>query len=85
MEGYRITFLQRQIERKREIDGLAGLIDLWSDAEHPDPKFAELLEFARLYQRWLEAKLAPDVVAKRIAELKLMDDDVYIYDAKRLD
>ncbi|WP_255406212.1 hypothetical protein [Novosphingobium sp. CF614] len=31
------------------------------------------------------AKLAPDAVAKRIAELKLMDDDVYIYDAKRLD
>ena len=85
VEGYRITFLQRQIERKREIDGLAGLIDLWSEAEDPDPKFAELLEFARLYRKWLEAKLAPDAVAKRIADLKLMDDDVYIYDAKRLD
>jgi len=85
VEGYRITFLQRQVERKREIDGLAGLIDLWSEAEDPDPKFAELLEFARLYQKWLEAKLSPDAVAKRIAELKLMDDDVYIYDAKRLD
>src|SRR3546814_7616556 len=33
VEGYRITFLQRQVERKREIDGLAGLIDLWSRAE----------------------------------------------------
>lgn len=85
VEGYRITFLQRQVERKREIDGLAGLIDLWSEAADPDPKFAELLEFARLYQKWLEAKLSPDAVAKRIAELKLMDDDVYIYDAKRLD
>lgn len=85
VEGYRITFVQRQVERKREIDGLAGLIDLWSDAEDPDPKFAELLEFARLYQKWLEAKLSPDAIAKRIAELKLMDDDVYIYDAKRLD
>lgn len=85
MEGYRITFLQRQVERKREIDGLAGLIDLWRQAEDPDPKFAELLEFARLYQQWLEAKLAPDAVTKRIADLKLMDDDVYIYDAKRLD
>ncbi len=85
VEGYRIAFLQRQIERKREIDGLAGLIDLWSDAENPDPKFAELIEFARLYQKWLEAKLSPDAVAKRIADLKLMDDDVYIYDAKRLD
>ncbi len=85
VEGYRITFLQRQIERKREIDGLAGLIDLWSETEEPDPKFAELLEFARLYQKWLEDKLSPDAVAKRIADLKLMDDDVYIYDAKRLD
>ena len=85
VEGYRITFLQRQVERKREIDGLAGLIDLWSEAEDPDQKFAELLEFARLYQKWLEAKLSPESVAKRIAELKLMDEDVYIYDAKRLD
>ena len=85
VEGYRITFLQRQIERKREIDGLSGLIDLWSDAADPDPKFAEMLEFARLYQKWLEAKLSPDAVSNRIAELKLMDDDVYIYDAKRLD
>lgn len=85
MEGYRITFLQRQVERKREIDGLSGLIGFWEQAEDPDPKFAELLEFARLYQKWLEAKLAPGAVAGRIAELKLMDDDVYIYDAKRLD
>lgn len=85
VEGYRITFLQRQVERKHEIDGLAGLIDLWSEAADPDSKFAELLEFARLYQKWLEAKMAPDAIAKRIAELKLMDDDVYIYDAKRLD
>lgn len=85
VEGYRIMFLQRQVERKREIDGLAGLIDLWSEAADPDPKFAELLEFARLYQKWLEAKLSPDAVANRIADLKLMDDDVYIYDAKRLD
>ncbi|WP_313804023.1 hypothetical protein [Sphingobium sp.] len=85
VEGYRITFLQRQVERKREVDGLSGLIGLWEQAEDPDPKFAELLEFARLYQKWLEAKLAPGAVAERIADLKLMDDDVYIYDAKRLD
>ncbi|MDB5738529.1 MAG: hypothetical protein JWO65_2197, partial [Sphingomonas bacterium] len=85
VEGYRIAFLQRQVERKREIDGLAGLIGLWEQAEDPDAKFAELLEFARLYQKWLEAKLAPGAVAGRITDLKLMDDDVYIYDAKRLD
>lgn len=85
VEGYRITFLQRQIERKREIDGLVGLIDIWEQAEDPDPKFAELLEFARLYQKWLEAKLEPGAIEKRIADLKLMDDDIYIYDAKRLD
>src|SRR3546814_5247861 len=76
-------FLQRQVERKREIDGLAGLIDLWSRAEDPDPKFAELLEFARLYRKWLDAKLAPAAIAERIAVLKLMDDDVSIYDANR--
>jgi hypothetical protein len=85
VEGYRITFLQGQVERKREIDGLSGLIGLWEQADDPDTQFAELLEFARLYQKWLEAKLAPGAVAGRIAELKLMDDDVYIYDAKRLD
>lgn len=85
VEGYRIAFLQRQVERKREIDGLSGLIAEWEDAEDPDPKFAELLEFARLYRTWLENRIAPAAIAKRIADLKLMDDDVYIYDAKRLD
>jgi hypothetical protein len=85
VEGYRIKFLQRQLERKREIDGLASLIELWGEAENPDPKFAELLDFASLYRKWLEAKLAPDAIAKRIADLKLMDDDVYIWDDKRLD
>ncbi len=85
VEGYRIKFLQRQVERKREIDGLANLIELWSQAEDPDPKFVELRDFAGLYREWLEAKLAPDAVTKRIAELKLMDDDVYIWDDKRLD
>src|SRR3546814_4826981 len=84
VEGYRITFLQRQVERKREIDGLAGLIDLWSRAEDPDPKFAELLEFARLYRKWLDAKLAPAPLAERIAVLKLMDDHVYTYEAEYL-
>lgn len=85
VEGYRITFLQRQVERKREIDGLADLIGLWEQTDDPDPNFVELLEFARLYQKWLEDKLAPEAIAKRITDLKLMDDDVYIYDAKRLD
>ena len=85
VEGYRITFLQRQIERRREIDGLSGLIAMWEASDDVDPKFAELLEFARLYRNWLEARIAPEAISKRIAELKLMDDDVYIYDAKRLD
>lgn len=85
VEGYRIKFLQRQIERKREIDGLADLITLWSDAPDPDPKFVALRDFAGLYREWLAAKLAPDAIAKRIADLKLMDDDVYIWDDKRLD
>lgn len=82
VEGYRIAFLQRQVERKREIDGLADLISTWERADGADPQFAELLEFARLYRKWLEAKLAPEAIATRIAELKLMDDDVTIYDAK---
>src|SRR3546814_14555664 len=85
VEGYRITFLQRQVERKREIDGLAGLIDLWSRAEDPDPKFAELLEFARLYRKWLDAKLPPAAIAARIAVPTLTAADAYIYNAKRLD
>lgn len=84
VEGYRITFLQRQVERKREIDGLADLISTWERADDADPQFAELLEFARLYRKWLEAKIAPDAIARRIAELKLMDDDVTIYDAKSI-
>jgi hypothetical protein len=85
VEGYRITFLQRQIERKREIDGLSSLIGTWQGAEDIDPKFAELVEFAQLYRKSLEARIAPAAIAERIADLKLMDDDVYIYDAKRLD
>lgn len=85
VEGYRITFLQRQIERKRELDGLAALIAIWEEAEETDTKFAELLAFARLYRLWLEDKIAPSAIAERIAALKLMDDDVYIYDAKRID
>lgn len=84
VEGYRITFLQRQVERKREIDGLVDLIAAWERADGADPQFAELLEFARLRRKWLEAKIAPDAIARRIAELKLMDDDVYIYDAKSI-
>lgn len=85
VEGYRIVFLQRQIERKREVDGLSNLIAAWDAAGEVDTKFAELLEFARLYLAWLEARIAPPAIAQRVAELKLMDDDVYIYDAKRLD
>lgn len=85
VEGYRIKFLQRQIERKREIDGLADLISGWEEQEVVDSDFCELLEFARLYQKWLAAKIAPSAIAERIAELKLMDDNVYIYDEKRLD
>jgi hypothetical protein len=85
IEGYRITFLQRQIERKREIDGLSSLIAAWEDAEDIDPKFAALVEFAQLYRKSLEAKIAPAAIAERIADLRLMDDDVLIYDAKRLD
>lgn len=84
VEGYRIAFLQRQVERKREIDGLADLIATWEQADSADPQFTELLEFARLYRKWLEAKIAPDAIARRIAELKLMDDDVTIYDAKSI-
>jgi hypothetical protein len=85
VEGYRITFLQRQIERQREIDGLSSLIATWQGAEDIDPKFAELVEFAQLYRKSLQARIAPAAIAERIADLKLMDDDVYIYDAKRLD
>lgn len=85
VESYRIKFLQRQIERKREIDGLADLISLWEASDGADDQFRELLDFARLYREWLAAKITPAAVTKRIAQLKLMDDDVYIYDEKRLD
>ena len=85
VEGYRIAFLQKQVERKRELDGLADLVSMWEKAEDTDPQFIELLEFAQRYRKWLEAKISPDAVARRIVELKLMDDDVYIYDAKRID
>jgi hypothetical protein len=37
------------------------------------------------YQKLLAAKIAPSAIAERIAEIKLMDDDVYIHDEKRLD
>lgn len=87
VEGYRIAFLQRQIERKREIDGLSALIATWeqAQADAEDAKFMELLEFARLYRERLEEKIGSPAVAERIRALKLMDDDVTIYDVKRID
>ena len=85
VEGYRITFLRRQIERKREIDGLADLIAHWQADDCSDPEFRNLLDFAQIYRDWLAEKVAPEAVSKRISDLKLMDDDVYIYDDKRLD
>ena len=85
VEGYRISFLGRQVERKREIEGLAALIEFWSKSDGHAPEFDQLLEFAGLYRRWLEEKLSPGSVTTRIRELKLMNDDVYIWDAKRLD
>lgn len=85
IEGYRIKFIKRQLERKREIEGLSSLIADWETGETIDPKFAELVDFARLYRTSLEAKIAPAAVAERIAKLRLMDDDIYIYDEKQLD
>jgi len=85
VDGYRVAFLQRQIERIREIDGLSELIALWQEARESDPGFAELLHFARRYKSELEARVAPAAIAERVAALKLMDEDVYIYDAKRID
>lgn len=84
VEGYRITFLRRQIERKREIDGLVDLITHWEAGESTDPKCVDLLDFARVYHDWLAAKIEPEAVAQRIADLKLMDDNIYICDDKRL-
>lgn len=85
VEGYRIAFLRRQAERVREIDGLSALIARWDEAADAGAQFADLLDFARQYRRHLEKQVAPADVAERIAALKLMDDDVYIYDAKRID
>ncbi len=85
IEGYRIALLRRQAERVREIDGLSALIARWEEAGDAGAQFADLLDFARQYQRHLEKQIAPTDVAKRIAALKLMDDDVYIYDAGRID
>jgi hypothetical protein len=62
VEGYRITFLQRQIERKREIDGLSGLIGSWQEAESIDPKCAELVEFARVIRLGWKKRLRPRVL-----------------------
>lgn len=85
VEGYRIAFLQRQVERKREVAGLTDLIAGWETAEDVAPQFSELLDFARLYRDWLETKVSPAAIAERINELKLMEDNVYIYDVKKLD
>ncbi|MDE1918389.1 MAG: hypothetical protein KGJ57_15365 [Sphingomonadales bacterium] len=84
-EGYRIMFLQRQVERVRELEGLSSLIARWEEGGEIDPGFAGLLDFARQYREWLEARIAPTAIAKRIGELKLMDDNVYVYDPKRLE
>lgn len=85
LKANRITFLQRQIERKRKIDGLASLIATWQGAEDIDPKFAELVEFARAYHQSLETRIAPTAIAERLSDLKLMANDIVVYDTKRLD
>lgn len=54
-------------------------------AEEVDPKFAALTEFTRLNQNVPAAAIAPAAISERIAELKPMDDGVYIYGETRLD
>lgn len=57
----------------------------WQDTSDVAPRFGELLQFARRHKEELEARIAPAAIAERITALKLMDDDIYIYDSKRLD
>jgi hypothetical protein len=85
VESYRVVFLQRQLERAREVDGLTALIARWEHGDTAEPVFARFLEFARLYRSRIEAALEPGAVAKRITDLKLMNDDVHIYDLTKID
>lgn len=84
VDGYRITFLRGQIERQREIDDLSALIAQSECHDDVDPKFAELLEFARKHRDKLKTRMSPEAIAKRIIDLKLMEDDIYIYDSRKL-
>lgn len=45
----------------------------------------ESLDFARLHRERIEEKIGSPAIAERIRALKLMDDDVTIYDAKGID
>lgn len=85
VEAYRITFLQKQVERHREIEGVEDLISRWEKSDCVDDAFTGILKFARDYRDWLARKLDPADVASRLTELKLMDDDVTIYDVKRIE
>lgn len=85
VEGYRINFLRAQIDRLREVEDLGNLISHWEKSALQDKAFTGLLDFARQYREWLARKLDANAVAARVSELKLMSDDVYIYDATRID
>ena len=78
----RITFLRRPVERRREIDGWQSS----SRIPHPGGKRSKIRGAARL----LTAQRSRTCSVNRTGcggetEPKLLDDDIHIYDEKRLD
>jgi len=61
------------------------LIARWEASPATDENFRALLSFAREWRDWQAAALDPDAVATRLSKLRLMSDDVYIYDLKMVD
>jgi hypothetical protein len=84
VDGYRLTFLARQAERLEEIGRLERVLSYWAD-QHPQEE--AILKFMTGAYARLEAQkrlLSPEEVSRRIASLRLLEDDIYIYDQKQI-
>ena len=82
-DNYRSTFLARQAERLDEIARIDRLLGHWG-ANVEEPALRRLMGWAVGRREQLSLLLQPSAAAMRIEALRLMDDDVHIYDLNQI-
>lgn len=80
-----MTFLRKQIEQSRKITELKAFILRWKAASTSDEGFLAMVDFARSWRNRLAGMLDADAVGARLSKLRLMSDDVHIWDLKSID